>query len=1358
MLRVVSCIVNEHDHRLVLLAVLICAATSLIAFHGYACATRGQGARRLAWVFLTALATGTGTWATHFVAMLAYTSGPPTGYDAGLTIGSLLIAVVVSMAGFALSTRGTRGTVAAGGAIIGAGIALMHFTGMQALRVPGTIHWDPVLVIAAIAIGIGFAAASLLAWHELDRRHGLWVAPTLLTAAIACLHFTAMGAVTIVPDPTIPIRGSGFDGPTLAIAATTASTMVVLAVLAAMLVVGQAERAQLLRNQELVNAALEGLVVARDGRIVNVNQRLLKLTRRSPAELLGRTVVGDLLTGPIETAGWSSVAVEASLKTSAGIPIPVEVVCRPLHDGAQGDAVFAVRDLSERRRAEQELRLHNEVLRQREEELRTQNQRFEATLANMPHGLCMFDAQRRMAVCNKHYIEMYSLPAALSEPGTRIEDIFEHLMALGVYSQTDGEEYRREGHTSLFEPREKVRHLNDGRTILITRQPVGDGGWIAIHEDVTERERLNARLGEQNVLLRRHEAELKTQNANLDAALANMAQGLAMFDAQERLVLANDRYAEIYGLRPEHLRPGTTLRDLIQYRITSGLYPGMTADDVVCNMRKRVALGGENHLVSRPGDGRILSVSVHPRRDAGWVVTIQDITEREQLNARLKTQNALLQQREAELADQNALFDAAIGNMSQGMCLYDAEQRIVFANDRYAEIYGLTREQVRPGTSLHEVFAARAAIGAHGLEDTETFIRMGIARFGKHTSGVLKLEDGRFVSVVRRPMPDGGLLSTHEDVTEREQLGARLASQNELLVQREQELNARNEQLDAALENMQHGLAMYDAEQRLIVCNRRYAEMYGLTPEQVEPGTPLQKIIEHRIVNGEFPGRTAKELIEAMCESVAGPTAVQYTSELADGRYIAVSVQAMAEGGTVATHHDITEQRRSEARIAHMALHDTLTGLPNRVLLNERLDDALRRGKRGEIVATHLIDLDHFKTVNDSLGHPAGDKLLRTVADRLRALIRETDTIARMGGDEFAIIQTAISQPADATSLAHRAIEAVSSPYLVEGHQVVIGTSIGIAVGPSDGLTPEQLIRNADLALYRAKGDGRGTYRFFEREMDAQMQVRRALEDDLRKALPAGQFELHYQPIVNLTSNKVSGFEALIRWRHPERGLMAPSAFIPLAEEIGFVGALGEWAIRQACETAASWNADIRVAVNLSPAQFRTPGLVAGGGQRAGGVGPGRRPARARDHREHAAAGQRSHALHPLPAARARRAHRHGRFRHRLLLAQLPAELSLRQDQDRPLLHQGHRRGRRLAQHRAGGDGDGQRPRHGDHGRGRRDQGAAGDRAGRRLHRDAGFSLQPANARRRGRSLPARARRHRRAGQPERGRRSVDGS
>ena len=278
-------------------------------------------------------------------------------------------------------------------------------------------------------------------------------------------------------------------------------------------------------------------------------------------------------------------------------------------------------------------------------------------------------------------------------------------------------------------------------------------------------------------------------------------------------------------------------------------------------------------------------------------------------------------------------------------------------------------------------------------------------------------------------------------------------------------------------------------------------------------------------------------------------------------------------------------------------------------------------------MAVHLLDLDHFKNVNDTLGHPAGDKLLKMVADRLRALVRETDTIARMGGDEFAILQVAIAQPADATALAQRIIEAVSEPYDIDGHQVVIGTSVGIAVGPDDGVDPDQLIRNADLALYRAKGDGRGTYRFFEPEMDAQMQARRAMEYDLRKALAAGEFELHYQPVVNLESNEISGFEALIRWHHPEKGLISPGEFIPLAEEIGFIVPLGEWAIRQACATAAQ----VARTTSGSPSTSRRCSSAARAWcrsvvERAGGLRPGAGAARARDHRDRAAAGQRGDA------------------------------------------------------------------------------------------------------------------------------------
>jgi len=286
---------------------------------------------------------------------------------------------------------------------------------------------------------------------------------------------------------------------------------------------------------------------------------------------------------------------------------------------------------------------------------------------------------------------------------------------------------------------------------------------------------------------------------------------------------------------------------------------------------------------------------------------------------------------------------------------------------------------------------------------------------------------------------------------------------------------------------------------------------------------------------------------------------------------------------------DVTARRQAEARVAHMAHHDALTDLPNRVRFNAHLEEAL---VQGESLAVLCIDLDQFKGVNDTLGHPVGDQLLKAVAARLSPCVRETDLVARLGGDEFAIIQTGLSGPDEASALARRLVEVLSAPYEIRGHDVVIGASIGIALAPRDGIDPDALLRSADMALYRVKAEGRGTFHFFEPDMDRIVQARRLLELDLRKAFSQGEFELYYQPLVDLERGEVSCFEALLRWRHPQRGLVLPGEFVPLAEEIGLIVPLGDWVIRQACAQAATWPGDIKVAVNLSPVQFRNRNLV----------------------------------------------------------------------------------------------------------------------------------------------------------------------
>jgi diguanylate cyclase (GGDEF)-like protein len=410
------------------------------------------------------------------------------------------------------------------------------------------------------------------------------------------------------------------------------------------------------------------------------------------------------------------------------------------------------------------------------------------------------------------------------------------------------------------------------------------------------------------------------------------------------------------------------------------------------------------------------------------------------------------------------------------------------------------------------------------------------------------------------------------------------------LIAREVELKQLNRRVDIALNNMTHGLCMFDAEHNLIVCNKTYVQMYALTPELAQPGTPLRVIDQYRGAIGNSalvnPEQVAAETAIATREASA------FTQELMDGRIVAVSQRPMQDGGWVAVHEDITERRRAEAKIAHLARHDMLTNLPNRVLFREQLETEFGRIQPGRGFAVHCLDLDHFKTVNDTLGHPIGDELLKLVAARLIAAVPPTDFIARIGGDEFAVVQTDVVKPEQCSLLASRIVEQISEPYDIDGRHIVIGTSIGIAIAPGDGTNPDVLLKNADMALYLAKGEGRGTHRFFEGEMDKRLQARHALEIDLRKAITSGEFELYYQPIIELQSGKVTCFEALLRWNHPERGMIPPLEFIPLAEETGLILPLGEWVLRTACQQASKWPKQIGVAVNLSATQFKGRNIV----------------------------------------------------------------------------------------------------------------------------------------------------------------------
>jgi diguanylate cyclase (GGDEF)-like protein/PAS domain S-box-containing protein len=405
------------------------------------------------------------------------------------------------------------------------------------------------------------------------------------------------------------------------------------------------------------------------------------------------------------------------------------------------------------------------------------------------------------------------------------------------------------------------------------------------------------------------------------------------------------------------------------------------------------------------------------------------------------------------------------------------------------------------------------------------------------------------------------------------------------------QVTRREDLLQTILNNMSQGVVMFDSETRLIFRNQRYLEMYGLLPESAQVGIFLRDLLDNRIQTGTLL-EEPDEYIARLRENIANGHTFTHIVTLPDGRSFSTVSKPIAGGGWQATHEDITERQQSEEKVAHMVRHDTLTDLPNRLLLRERLEHELKRVKRGECLAVLCLDLDNFKSVNDALGHPIGDELLRLVADRLRGCTREPDTVARLGGDEFAIIMTQMQQPTDAANLAKRIRASIVKPYQIDGHTIVIDISIGISIAPDDAIESDPLLRNADMALYGAKADGDGAYRFFEPEMNTRMKARRNLEIDLRRALVSKEFELHYQPLVNLETNEIKAFEALLRWNHPKRGLISPADFIPVAEETRLIVPLGEWVLKSACYEAVEWPDHIKVAVNLSPMQLNNRNLL----------------------------------------------------------------------------------------------------------------------------------------------------------------------
>ena len=407
------------------------------------------------------------------------------------------------------------------------------------------------------------------------------------------------------------------------------------------------------------------------------------------------------------------------------------------------------------------------------------------------------------------------------------------------------------------------------------------------------------------------------------------------------------------------------------------------------------------------------------------------------------------------------------------------------------------------------------------------------------------------------------------------------------------ELKEKSRQLEVTLDNIAQGIVMVDDSGRIGVLNRRCAEMLALPPALAAGrGTTYDDLVRHLEAAGEFERQTDAALLAHIRSHRDGALLPVWERTRPDGTVLEIRNKALPGGGFVRTLSDVTERRRAEAKIVHLARHDPLTGVANRALFRQKLDEACAEIGEGRPFGLLLIDLDHFKGVNDTWGHLVGDKLLSEVADRLRGIVRAGDLVARLGGDEFAIIAHSVTQASHVVALAERVCRAARQPFVIDGNVLLIGASVGIALAPADGTRAQELLHAADLAMYAVKAEGRGTYKLFSRALDAEQKARRALEADLRTAIVERQFELHYQPIKSIGSNAVTAYEALIRWRHPERGMVPPLDFIPLAEETGLIVPMGAWVLETACRDMARSSSEARVAVNLSPLQFRDKNLL----------------------------------------------------------------------------------------------------------------------------------------------------------------------
>jgi diguanylate cyclase (GGDEF)-like protein/PAS domain S-box-containing protein len=789
--------------------------------------------------------------------------------------------------------------------------------------------------------------------------------------------------------------------------------------------------------------------------------------------------------------------------------------------------------------------------------LREKTIRLDTALSNMSQGLVMFDSVARLVVCNDRYRQIFKMPPEFVKPGCTVLDLLKFRVANRTFSGNP-EKYASDLLATIAQGK-MARHeveTCDGRIILVVNQPMAGGGWVATHEDITERKQA--------------EALIEESHKNLERAETMSRLGHYRFEQGATAVTWSDGLYRIVGQSPEFFTP--TLSSVLELVHSD--------DQPLLQQYRRDAMAGLDlppvtlRLVKDDGQFTYVENWARPLRArdgsvTGMFGTLQDVTERKHIEEALALANR-------ELIEKQYTIDQAVI-----VAITDVKGNIKYANDNFCRITGYTREELLGNN--HRILNS----GTH----SETFFRDMYRQIanGQVWRGEIcnKAKDGSQYWVDTTIVPQLSLdgkpaayMAIRVDITDRERA--------------KDDLYRTKKFLDTVIEHIPLPIIVKDVAgletdargSRFTLFNRAYEELTG------EPRIQLIGKTAHQI----FPKERADLIVQADNETLQSDQMV-LTSEHPiltshNGTRLVTAKKAVIRNKNGKAQYlltivdDVTERRRSEQRIAHMALHDTLTDLPNRAAFNERLASTLDKAAMAhKHFAIMSIDFDRFKEINDLFGHATGDALLIEVARRLQATA-EGAFLARLGGDEFSLIVADGPQLATVSALADRLLAAVAGDFEIEGLQLRMSLSIGVAVYPTDGTGAKTLMNNADAALYRAKAEMRGSVLFFEAEMNTRQRERLALQNDLRLAIDRGELILHYQPQVRMAGETI-GFEALLRWQCPTRGMVAPGTFIPIAEESSLIISVGEWVLREACREAASWPQPLQIAVNVSPIQFR---------------------------------------------------------------------------------------------------------------------------------------------------------------------------